>query len=1104
MHAELVGSTIDNGRYQIRTLLGAGGMGVVYLAIDSQLQRQVAVKVIKLTSITNKKRFDRECQALAQIQSPHVPSVYSWGTTQTGDAYLVMEFVQGSTLEELLQSNPKPTIAQLLEIFTNVCDGLTIIHENSLVHRDIKPANIMVNNAEDDLKVWIMDFGIVHLTDQEQQLTGTNDLIGSHGYLSPEHLTPSQIDARSDIFSLGCVIYRSLTDELPFVDDSPLVSLVKMKEGTFKPLPSQIPPFLRATIEKCLEPEPKNRFQSTQLLKMALQGDVSDSLSLKIKSFDRRGRIGLISALIIVAIAIPMLLMFWCRFGFVPGKTQTGNDWNYSSLSPETMSEALRKKEWRIVTNQCGRLADQNESWWLKNQQECLSLLPQIGGGAAQAGQKECCMAVLDAVRRLPGRAKIDKETADMLQIRLIKEFFDRGVIDAKQSAQDCILLLRSGRLSEHTRKRLLFNLVQIEFENDLELSRKYLNEAVAIKPLTIHEQAEELFIITKAMATASLRDNCGKWLDAAITDLQSLLAKGQLPPQPVLSFVDVLEVIPLEVRGKVRTETTRKVVAALEQQLQQELSVARKRESNQEVGDLSRDIATLKIAFALLNPEVSKSSLKRTIEEAAHLECRGDPYHALVAHACSRTNIIDGPLLVKLVKAETETWLQNERIQGILRTLTGQQDSATLRYVFENANASALAEIKFQAGLGLLPVLGLQRRIDEGIELVRKIRQSPFITKVEFADEVCAFFERDRERLQEFLRELTERNCRSGSREAVMAALASLAARQSRNSEASRLLDLVQHGENWLRSEVLNNLCDTCFSLSDVATLENIYRQLQSSSIDKCIKVRSGMMIADLCDHLGAREKAREIMTENWCPMAYQNRAPMNSLCRLYKRNNDATSLKSLHEKLESTRDCPPAVVGMVYATEANVLLQQGTVAEAKALLLKISKMAQIWSPDLVAELISANFALQDVDQLKKLIEATYSDLSIRGLRSSAESRLACVLAERSMREEAYKQIRQMKQSVAWDSDDALVMSSGAYLQLRDLEGLTEINKLARDRYSPIAVTVQLNLIRLLRLQSQITPVDREMEQIKKTFASSKNRQTRAIISDFLHERPK
>jgi serine/threonine-protein kinase len=206
------------GRYRSEQLLGSGGMAAVWRGRDLRLDRPVAIKVLTgsgLTGPTALARFDREARTAARLAHPNVVAVYDSGTDD-GDPYLVMELVAGRNVSAMLADGPLP-LAAAVSIAAQVCDGLAAAHEAGIVHRDIKPSNLILTPTG---VVKICDFGIARLPYAGQNtLTGARTLLGTTGYMAPEQITGAPVDARADLYSLGCTLYALLTGSPPFAGE---------------------------------------------------------------------------------------------------------------------------------------------------------------------------------------------------------------------------------------------------------------------------------------------------------------------------------------------------------------------------------------------------------------------------------------------------------------------------------------------------------------------------------------------------------------------------------------------------------------------------------------------------------------------------------------------------------------------------------------------------------------------------------------------------------------------------------------------------------------------------------------------------------------------
>lgn len=298
-----LGNTIDN-RYLLSFVLGQGAYGTVYQAHDQFLDRLVAVKILTRLSESSLARFQRECKALATLKCDAIPQIHSWGNDEIGFPYIAMELMQGTTLESHLKSH-KVAPEVLTDIFCQIADTLALVHSQGLVHRDLKPENIMLVTAEDGFEAKILDFGIAHLLDSDSAITGTTEMLGTNHYLSPEHFTPKLLDGRSDLFSLGCIMYRCLSGKPPYDAESPAVNVMRMQKGEHAKLSWTIPAYLRYCTGKCLEALPENRFQTALELKEAL---ITETSLLPPEKSVRSRTIAIIFACAItVAITVPIV-----------------------------------------------------------------------------------------------------------------------------------------------------------------------------------------------------------------------------------------------------------------------------------------------------------------------------------------------------------------------------------------------------------------------------------------------------------------------------------------------------------------------------------------------------------------------------------------------------------------------------------------------------------------------------------------------------------------------------------------------------------------------------------------------------------------------------
>lgn len=262
------------GRYEVRSLIGHGGMAEVHLGFDTRLSRIVAIKMLRSDLARDsifQARFRREAQSAASLNHPNIVSVYDTGEeTVTGPdgrsisvPYIVMEYVEGHTVKELLSDGTPVPINEAISIVSGILSALEYSHSQNLVHRDIKPGNIMLTG---DGKVKVMDFGIARaLTDSQATMTQTNAVVGTAQYLSPEQARGEQVDARSDLYSTGVVLFELLTGRPPFTGDS-AVAVAYQHVQQLPPTPSSvtpdIPEALDRVVMKALAKDREQRYSS--------------------------------------------------------------------------------------------------------------------------------------------------------------------------------------------------------------------------------------------------------------------------------------------------------------------------------------------------------------------------------------------------------------------------------------------------------------------------------------------------------------------------------------------------------------------------------------------------------------------------------------------------------------------------------------------------------------------------------------------------------------------------------------------------------------------------------------------------------------------------
>ncbi|CAN5132394.1 hypothetical protein BH10CYA1_BH10CYA1_56550 [soil metagenome] len=278
--------TILAGNYEIQEVIGHGGMGVVYKARHALMDRIVAIKMLQAQLISDSmsvKRFQQESQSASRISHPNVITVYDFGISPSGQPFIVMDYLQGISLADVIKEEGQIGVERSIKILAQACDALDHAHKMGVIHRDVKPTNfVLINYDEEKDFVKVVDFGVAKLmntTADGQRLTQAGEVCGSPVYMSPEQCTGAELDQRSDIYSMGIVVYETLTGKLPILGKT-MVDTMSKHISEMPPSFQQarpdlyIPERLEQVVFKALAKDPNDRHQSMDELRIDLENAI--------------------------------------------------------------------------------------------------------------------------------------------------------------------------------------------------------------------------------------------------------------------------------------------------------------------------------------------------------------------------------------------------------------------------------------------------------------------------------------------------------------------------------------------------------------------------------------------------------------------------------------------------------------------------------------------------------------------------------------------------------------------------------------------------------------------------------------------------------------
>lgn len=434
-------------RYDVLGTIGQGGMGSVYKVFDRETEKILAIKVLHANLIEDQtalRRFEQEAEAASQLEHSNMVAVFAYGKTNAGAPYLVMDYIDGESLSNVVKANGALQPARALHLFQQICEALVHAHEKGVIHRDVKPANVIVSKLNDVETARIVDFGIAKILPvsnrETHNLTETRQVFGSPHYMSPEHCLGFRMDERSDIYSFGCLMYEVLTGDPPFPESDAIQVVIKHINDEVKPFPrgfesDPVCKKLEGVVLKCLEKDQDDRYQSVgELLKdLELIADgKSPSKFVRRKAAKLeytasqilRAVFGTFLILMFVGSAVGWLnlggnqfsaagVLIACLVGaglfgaaaveqfrrLLAGKNTSGDCWNMVLLlslvsmcltqAPNSFEIAASSFDLSIFTNKQGWLIDTLSGLWLLHLISIVSALVSLVGGTLFGGEKK-------------------------------------------------------------------------------------------------------------------------------------------------------------------------------------------------------------------------------------------------------------------------------------------------------------------------------------------------------------------------------------------------------------------------------------------------------------------------------------------------------------------------------------------------------------------------------------------------------------------------------------------------------------------------------------------------------------------------------------------
>jgi serine/threonine protein kinase len=479
----LIGS-IFASRYEILSILGEGGMGVVYLAKHQLMDRLVAIKMLHghlVSDHTSLKRFQQEARTASLLAHPKIVTVHDFGVTDDGRPYLILDYLKGRGLRELIDEEGPLSAERAVKIFSQVCDGLSHAHSKGVIHRDLKPSNIMLIDGEDD-GVKLLDFGIAKLLPQSglqsQSLTASGEVFGTPLYMAPEQILGFPTDARSDLYSVGCVMYEVLCGKPPFAGHSLFETMQKHISEPIHPFSRYksdlaVPAKLQSIIFKAMSKEPNDRQQTMLDLKQELDSVFDPPASDAVPRANVPPPRSRFKQTVITATVVALLVV-----------TAGGTWWTSKQVSAKRQQRWERLYESAQIAFEKGNLA---ESEIVSRQ--ALSVAQTFGNSDIRLAM------TLDRLGQIDIRQKKYSEAKEYLQ----------HAIDIKKRVL--------GSDDPQVAEGIVHLAIAYRLENNIAKSTELLDQAQAIEKSVFGQDSPEVAVVL--VEKALLHEHAGKFAEA-------------------------------------------------------------------------------------------------------------------------------------------------------------------------------------------------------------------------------------------------------------------------------------------------------------------------------------------------------------------------------------------------------------------------------------------------------------------------------------------------------------------------------------------------------------------------------------------------------------